>query len=370
MKVALVHDWLTGMRGGEKIMEGLCELFPDATVYTLIYNPDRVSAIINRMPVKTSFLQRVPAIFKNYRYFLPFFPKAIGRFDLREYEMVISSSHCVAKGVKTSSSTCHICYCLTPMRYAWDFHGDYFGHWPPKIRKVINLILKKLRKWDLESSRQVDFFLAISQNIARKIKNIYGREVAGIIYPPVDTEFFSPPKKESSRDYFLIVSALVPYKKVDLAVESFNRSGLPLVIIGEGPERKRLGKLARPNVKFLGWQPKDSIREYYHNARALIFPGEEDFGIVPLEAQAMGCPVIAYGKGGVKETVLEEKTGIFFNRPQIESLTEAVKKFQNLTFDPAFLRAHALKFDRRVHLEKLRNFIFTRYQEFKGEKVA
>ncbi len=370
MKVALVHDWLTGMRGGEKILEGLCELFPEATVYTLIYNPARVSGIINRMTVKTSFLQRVPAIFKYYRYFLPFFPKAIGRFDLREYEMVISSSHCVAKGVKTSSSTCHICYCLTPMRYAWGFHGDYFGHWPPGIRRVINLILKKLRKWDLESSRQVDSFLAISQNIARKIKNIYGRETAGIIYPPVDTVFFSPPKKESSRNYFLIVSALVPYKKVDLAVESFNRSGLPLVIIGEGPERKRLGKLARPNVKFLGWQPKDNIREYYHNARALIFPGEEDFGIVPLEAQAMGCPVIAYGKGGVKETVLEEKTGIFFNRPQIESLTEAVKKFQNLTFDPVFLRAHAIKFDRRVHLEKLRNFIFARYQEFKGEKVA
>jgi len=370
MKVALIHDWLTGMRGGENILEGLCELFPQATIYTLMYNPDRISSTINHLPIKTSFLQHIPGIFKFYRYFLPFFPKAIEKFELKDYDLIISTTHCVAKGAVKSSSACHICYCFTPMRYAWGFHGEYFGHWAPMIKVIIHSILGRLRKWDIESCRRVDFFLAISQNIAQKIRSVYGREVSQVIYPPVDTTFYTPLGICQPRDYFLIVSALVPYKRINLAVEAFNRLGWPLVIIGEGPERRRLEKLARSNVKFLGWQSKEILRQYYNDARALVFPGEEDFGIVPLEAQAMGCPVVAYGKGGVKEAVVEGKTGIFFEQLETESLIEAVKKFQNFDFDPAFLREHALKFDRKIHLEKLKNSILNIYQESKGEKVA
>jgi len=370
MKVALVHDWLTGMRGGEKILEGLCELFPKASLYTLVFNPERVSMPIRRMAIKTSFLQYIPSVSKNYRYFLPFFPKAIEQFNLKEYDLVISTSHCAAKGVKTVPSSCHICYCLTPMRYAWGFHGEYFGHWPSILKKPLDLILAKLRKWDLDSSQRVNFFLAISENVAQKIKNIYGRKVSRVIYPPVDTEFFTAQGRHNCKDYFLIVSALVPYKRINLAVEAFNRLGLPLIIIGEGPEKNRLERAALKNVKFLGWQAKDIIRRYYSQARALIFPGEEDFGIVPLEAQAMGCPVIAYGKGGVKETVVEGKTGIFFYQLQAESLIAAVKAFSKLNFNSETIREHSLKFARSVHLEKLKDSIFTIYQDFKGEKVA
>ncbi len=370
MKVALVHDWLTGMRGGESILEGLSEIFPQATVYTLIYNPHRISGKLKRLPIKTSFLQHIPGIFRYYRYFLPLFPLAIERFNLEGYDLIISTSHCVAKGVKVPKSSCHICYCFTPMRYAWDFHGEYFGHWPPVLKKVVNFFLAKLKRWDMISSQRVDYFLAISDNIAKKIRRIYGKEVFQVIYPPVDTSFFNSNGSNNKKDYFLVVSALVPYKKIDLAVSAFNRLELPLVVIGEGPEKTRLEKLARSNVKFLGWQSRESIREYYNNARALIFPGEEDFGIVPLEAQAMGCPVIAYGKGGVRETVVEGETGIFFNELQEEFLIEAVNKFRNYDFDPVFIRKQALKFDRGVYLEKLTNAILNIQQGFKGEKVA
>lgn len=370
MKVALVHDWLTGMRGGEKILEGLCELYPQATIFTLIYNPQKVSNIINRMPIKTSFLQTFPAIFNHYRYYLPLFPKAIEQFNLQEYELVISTSHCVAKGVRTLPSTCHICYCLTPMRYAWGFHGEYFGHLPKKIKKIIELMLAKLRKWDLTTSHRVDSFLAISQNIAQKIKEIYGKKVFKVIYPPVDVDFFNSEERIHRQNYFLVVSALVPYKRIDLAVKGFNRLGLPLVIIGEGPESPRLEKQARANISFLGWQPQEVVRQYYSQARGLIFPGEEDFGIVPLEAQAMGCPVIAYGKGGVQETILDGKTGIFFEQPKEESLIKAVNKFQELIFDPEFLRKQALKFNRALHLKELKNSILEIQQEFRGKKIV
>jgi len=368
MQVALIQDWLTGMRGGEKCLEVFCELFPEATLFTLLHKRGALSPTIERMKIRTSFVQRFPKAEAWYRNYLPFFPAAIEEFDLREFDLVLSSSHCVAKGIIPAPNALHLCYCHTPMRYIWDVYHHYFGR--EQVGALARLALpyfaNYLRLWDVASSQRVDHFIANSQHVQRRIRRYYRRE-AEVIHPPVDTAQF--PLAEGHDGYYLIVSALVPYKRVDLAVEAFNRLGERLVIIGDGPGLKALQKIARQNIEFIGWQDQIALVSYYTRCRALIFPGEEDFGIVPLEAQACGKPVIAYASGGALETVkgprLEESicTGVFFDQPTPESLIDAVHRLAAIDFDPRQIRRHALQFDREIFKAKIKRFVTEKYEQ-------
>ena len=371
MKVALVHDWLTGMRGGEKCLEVFCEIFPGADLYTLIYDRDAVSPIIKQLNINASWIDRLPRAKKHFRYFLPFFPSATEKFDFRAYDLILSSSHCVAKGIFAHRAL-HMAYVHAPMRYVWDQHDAYFGTGAPrKSRAAMALCRRYLQRWDVRSSERVNYFIANSNNVAAKIKTLYGRE-STVIHPPVDVERFA--LAERREPYYLIVSALVPYKRIDVAIAAFNKLKLPLKIAGEGPLRKKLAKLARPNIEFLGWVSDQALATLYASCQALIFPGEEDFGIVPLEAQASGRPVIAYGKGGALETVLpldspELATGVFYREATVESLTAAVRAFQQHRhrFDPAAIRRHACRFSRDRFKVQITDYIAARSREHAAE---
>jgi glycosyltransferase involved in cell wall biosynthesis len=387
MKVALVHDWLTGMRGGERCLEAFCELFPDADLFTLLHVPSTVSSRIESMRIHTSFLQNLPGIEKYYRYTLPLMPWAISSFNLNGYDLILSSSHCVAKGVRNAGGSAHICYCFTPMRYIWDQFDIYFsgrGRWVQSI--FMRLLRPFLKNWDVRSNRGVHQFIAISRHIQKKIENSYQRE-STVITPPVNTRFYSP-SSEPREDFFLIVGALSPYKRVDLAVEAFNELGYPLRIIGAGPEMPYLRTIAASNIQFLGWIADEQVRSHYARCRALVFPGEEDFGIVPLEAQAMGCPVIALGKGGALETVIpepgswkpqtgipEEKTqkptGLFFYQAEKESLCQAIEHFNTVEtrFDANEIREHALEFNLDQFRYRIQMFVQEFLKKSHAEKI-
>lgn len=350
LNVALSHDWLTGMRGGERVLELLCDGFPAAPVHALIHNRGAVSDAINRHDVRTSFLQRVPGIFKYYRYFLPFYTAAIGGMRAPEADLLISTSHCVAKGLKTRPGTKHLCYCFTPMRYAWMFFDEYFGGNPAK-KFFLEPLLAYLRAWDVEASKKVDLFVAISRHVQRRIQIHYGRE-ADVVYPPVNTAYYTPgPGQHDGFD--LVVSALVPYKRLDLAIGAYARSGYPLKVVGTGTERSALETIADANIEFLGWQPDERVRDLYRRCRFLVFPGEEDFGIVPVEAQACGKPVIAYAHGGAVETVIKGVSGILFKEQSEEALIHAVDEAASTTWDPAAIRANAERFSTRNFLDGL-----------------
>jgi glycosyltransferase involved in cell wall biosynthesis len=371
MKVALVHDWLTGMRGGEKCLEVFCEIFPGADLFTLIFDPDKVAPVIKRLNIRASWIDRLPGAKKYFRYFLPFFPGAIEDFDLSDYDLILSSSHCVAKGIFPHRAL-HIAYVHAPMRYVWDQHDAYFGAGASRLsRAAMTLCRRYLQQWDLRSAERVNYFIANSENVAAKIKMLYGREAA-VVHPPVDVERFR--LSECPEPYYLIVSALVPYKKIDIAVAAFNRLKLPLKIAGEGPLRQKLEKRARPNIEFLGWVSDETLATLYASCEALIFPGEEDFGIVPLEAQASGRPVIAYGKGGALETVLPLDnlglaTGVFYREPSAESLIAAVGAFQQnrQRFDPAAIRCHACRFSRERFKVQIEDHIAARSRDHAAE---
>ncbi len=369
-KIALVHDWLTGMRGGERCLEVFCELFPYSDLFTLLHRKGSLSETIEEMAIHTSVLQSLPLAKKKYRHYLPIMPWAIQRFDLSKYDLVFSSSHCVAKGVKIGPHTKHICYCYSPMRYIWDQRESYFGENGMGIveQTGMNFFLKYLRTWDIKAAQRVDKFIAISNFVADRIKRCYGRE-SDVIYPPVNTSFYLLERKEPG-NYFLMVSALAPYKRVDLAIEAFNRLQLPLRIIGTGQMESHLKKIAGPNIEFLGWRSDEEIRVAYAKCRAFIFPGEEDFGITPLEAQSCGKPVIASGRGGVLESVIPvnpdkkigasgSATGLFFYKQDVESLEEAILSFQKIEsdFDPEEIRKNALKFDRRKFKKKIELYL-------------
>ncbi len=376
-KIAIIHDWLTGMRGGEKVLEIFCELFPDADIFTLIHVRGSVSKIIEERRIRTSFLQKIPLARERYRSFLPLFPLAIEGFDLRGYDVVVSSSHCVAKGVLTSPATIHICYCHTPMRYVWEQYNTYFGDGKkgPVSRFLMPAIAHYLRMWDVASSNRVDYFVANSHNVANRIKKHYKR-TAEVIHPPVDCSLYTPADTHKEGDYYLMVSAFAPYKRIDIAVGAFEKLGLPLIIIGGGQEEEQIRKMAKKHVTCIGWQSSETLRDYYRGCKALIFPGEEDFGIVPLEAQACGKPVIAFAKGGVLETVRglfpysettpetaqkqpESPTGVFFQEQTEESLMKAVKFFEQHTnlFDPLAIRRNAEGFDCQIFKEKFKRHV-------------
>ncbi len=355
-------------------MEVFCELFPDADLYTLLHVKGSVSATIGKHPIKTSFIQYLPYAKRYYRYYLPFFPKAIETFDLGTYDLVFSSSHCVAKGVKTSPKTCHISYIHTPMRYIWDQYEAYFGNgrsgW--MARKGMDLMRPFLQRWDVASSCGIHVLIAASHHVADRIRRCYGRD-ADVIHPPVDLHAF--PISQKDNGFYLIVTALAVNKRVDLAIEVFNRLKCPLKIVGAGPEEKRLRQMAGPTVEFLGWKTGTNLQEAYAACRAVILLGEEDFGIVPLEAMACGKPVIAYGKGGVLETVVpllnpgnSHPTGVFFYEQSAELLTEAVRYFEvhREQFDPVQIHDHVKPFDRHKFKERVRQTILLKLQEFKS----
>jgi glycosyltransferase involved in cell wall biosynthesis len=376
MKIAIIHDWLTGMRGGEKCLEVFCRLLPGADLFTLVHATGSVSPAIEKMRPNVSFLQYLPFAKEKYRYYLPLMPLAAELLDLREYDFILSSSHCVAKGVLKKSGATHLSYCYTPMRYIWDQYDQYFGgeNSGSVASKVMPHLVPILRRWDVHSSRRVDQFIAISKHVKKRIQKYYNRD-AKVIYPPVDTNFYSP-TGEKPQNFFLMVSAFAPYKRLDLAVEAFNKLRYPLKIIGEGQDSTKLKRLAGPNIEFLGWLPDRSIRSYYARCRAFIFPGEEDFGITPLEAQAMGRPVIAYGRGGILETVnpdistwkpeydipkeaTHRPTGMFFAEQTVGGLISAVRDFESIEngFDPKAARQNALKFDTEIFIQHIRSEI-------------
>ncbi len=373
----MVHDWLTGMRGGERCLEALCELFPDADLYTLLHIRGTVSPTIERHRIKTSFIQSLPWAKRWYRYYLPLFPSAIERFQLEPYDLVLSSSHCVAKGVSPPAGARHLCYIHSPMRYVWDQFDHYAGggRSGPLARLGMEVFRARLQRWDVASAARVDEFVANSHNIAAKVQRYYHRP-ASVLHPPVDWHAFQAAEK--SEDFYLMVTAFAPYKRVDLAIQACNLMKRRLKIIGKGQEEPRLRKLAGPTVEFLGWQPDDAVRDHYRRCQALLFPGEEDFGIVPLEAMASGKPIIAFGRGGALETVLplsgeahcadehlrrepgavERATGIFFGEQSVDSMVHAMSRFEQCrpAFDPQAIRNHAAQFDRKLFKDRIKVF--------------
>jgi glycosyltransferase involved in cell wall biosynthesis len=363
-RVVLVHDWLTGMRGGEKCLEVVCRRWPEARLFTLLHKVGAVSPDIERRPVRTSFLQQLPGVEHYYRYLLPVMPLAAAGWRLPACDLVVSFSHCVAKAARPPRGVPHVCYCFTPMRYAWHQRRAYFGveRLGRLPARAIDSVLEILRRWDRRTAATVTHFLAISRTVQQRIAECYGRS-STVVYPPVDTDYYypAPVKREG---YYLVVSAFAPYKRLDLAIAACRRLRRPLVIIGAGQEEWRLRALAGPDVHFLGWQPDGVIRDHFRRCRALLFPGEEDFGIVPVEAQACGASVIAFGRGGATETVIpldsrREPTGVWFAEPTAECLAEAMQTFeiQAREFTPNAARKQAVHFSRRRFEEELFTYL-------------
>jgi len=344
------------MRGGEKVLEALCQLYPDATIFTLLHKKGSVSHLIERMEIKTSFIQKFPFAASKYRYYLPFFPTAMELFNLEEFNIIISSSHCVAKGAIIPQNSLHICYCHTPMRYAWNMYYEYFNKQRVGLisRITIPFFINYLRIWDIVSSNRVDYFIANSKNVSQRIKKFYNRSSV-VIHPPIDTDFFQPGTHK--KDFFLIVSALAPYKKISLAIETFNQLKVPLKVVGIGSEFRRLKKMAKSNIEFLGWVSNEELLELYQQCRAFIFPGEEDFGICPLEAQACGKPVVAFARGGILETLIDGKTGVFFHKPTVDALIQAIDKVEKISFNKESIRQNALRFSKEKFKQKICEYI-------------
>jgi glycosyltransferase involved in cell wall biosynthesis len=368
MRVAIIHDWLLGMRGGERILNVFCQMFPQAEIFTLIYNKGTLTPTLENRPIHTSFLQDLPSVKEKYRNYLPLFPTAIESFDLKGYDLIISSSHCVAKGARKPKNAYHFCYCYTPMRYMWVFFDQYFGSYPAWKKALVWLIGEDLKRWDIATLPRVDDFVAISQTIKDRIQDVYKRD-STVIYPPVEVDKFKFDPSRKKGDYYLCVSALVPYKRIDIMVEAFNRMpDKKLVIVGDGNIRKEWeSKKVSRNIKFTGWLGHDEVVKVCSEAKAFLYAAFEDFGIAPVEAQAMGVPVIAYGRGGTSETVIpingpfadENPTGVLFYEQEAQSLIDAITEFERkeAEFNPLDARRNAERFSEDNFRNNIKGFV-------------
>ena len=356
MKVAIVHYWLVKMRGGENVLEAICELFPQADIYTHVYCPENISDVINSHHVHTTFIQKLPFSNRLYQSYLPLMPWALSRLDLSEYDLVISCESGPAKGVKVSADARHVCYCHTPMRYVWDMYEEYRSNAGLLARIMLPLLINWLRRWDKATSEGVDQFIANSRFVQQRIKNIYGRE-STVVYPPVAVNDFKV--SEGNEEYYLYAGELTHYKQPQLAVEAFNRSGRKLVVIGEGPIGEELKMSAQSNIQFLGRQSFDQLKVHFSQCKALIFPGIEDFGIIPVEVMASGRPVIAFREGGALETVVEYETGLFFSEPTPDSLNSAINKFESdeVHFESSAIRQLAGRFSKQRFMSEMREML-------------
>ena len=363
MKVALVHDYLNQMGGAERVVLALHEIFPDAPIYTSIYDPERVDAAFQKMDIRTSFMQKLPLVKKHHQPFLPFYPFAMERLDLRGYDLVLSSSSAFGKGVITRPETMHICYCHTPMRWCWNYNEYIKREQLGRIsRSILPFFITGLRVWDQTSAMRVDHFIANSPAVAERIQKYYRRE-AVIIPPPVEADRFTFDPTIQPEEYFLIISRFMPYKRIDLAIAACNLLRLPLVSIGNGRDEKRLKSIAGSTIRFMGRLSDAEVLYYYAHCRAFILPGEEDFGITPLEAQASGRPVIAYRAGGALASVIDDVTGTFFNEQTVESLAAALASFDERKYDPQIIRNHALEFDMPRFHRRILQFIEAKMSE-------
>ena len=367
MRVAIVHYWLVSMRGGEKVVENLIDMFPDCEIFTHFVDPDRISGKIRSRPIRTTFVAKLPFAKRHFRSYLPLMPLALESIDLREFDVVISSESGPAKGVITTPHTMHVCYCHSPMRYLWNMYHDYRESAGMLTAACMGPVFHYMRGWDFESAARVDHFVANSTAVARRIEKYY-RRTPDIIYPPVDVDSFHVSHDIS--DEYLCLGQLVPYKRFDIAVRAFNELGKPLAVIGDGPEYRKLASIAGPTVRLLGPQPNDIVREYLSRCRALIFPGEEDFGIVPVEAMASGRPVVAFGRGGVLDTIVDRVTGVLFDEQSVHGLVDAVRRFEAISgsFVPESLVTHARRFRAEAFRDAMGRYIFERYEAFRRQQ--
>lgn len=357
LKTALVHHWLVTQRGGESVFDALLEMFPGSDIFTLVYGSGRASPTLQQRAVRTSLLQHFPFATRWYPYYLPFFPWATDQMDLSGYPLVISSDAATMKGIRTLPGALHICYCHTPIRYVWSGYDEYARQLGRVSRILFQRVARSLRRWDFEAAQRVTYFVANSQTVAARIRRFYGRE-STVIYPPVDTDYFVPDHQaRGSGDYYLLVSQLVPYKRADLVIDAFNRSGRPLKIIGEGSERQKLERRSRPNVQILGPQPREIIRRYLQSCSGFVFAGEEDFGIVMAEALACGTPVLAFGRGGAAEIVQDMHTGVLFKEQSVDSLLEGLSRLESNQFDPEELRGSVLRFGRERFMNEFSQLV-------------
>lgn len=353
MRTAVVHDWLNGMRGGEKVLEAILELYPGAPIYTLFHERGKVSRAIESHRIVASWLNRIPGSRRYYRNLLPLFPSAVESWDFSGFDLVISSSHAAAKGIRAGKAK-HICYCHTPMRYVWDAEDDYsFGNLKGTVFRAMR---RRLQRWDCEAAARVDHFVANSRFVRERIREYYGRD-AEVIHPPIDTQFFTPSTDAGRDDFYLAAGALVPYKRFDVVVAAFNKLNRRLIIAGSGPELKRLRSIARSNVDVRGWVTDEQLRRLYRGAKALVFAAREDFGMVAVEAQACGCPVIAFGAGGSSETVQDGVNGILFPEQHPNDLIEAVRRFETMGWPAEQVRHRVEIFSREAFQSKVRKFI-------------
>jgi len=368
LKIALVHEYLVKLGGGERVLKVISDLFPKADIFTILYDPKVVYKILKRRKrIKSSFLQNFPLAIKKYQYYLWLMPKAIKSLDFSNYDIIISDSHCFAKGIRFPKTALHICYCYTPTRYLWLNSKEhlqktqFFG----PLKKIIPRLLEKLKKWDYQAAQKPTAIGATCQNVQKRIKLYYNRN-STVIYSPIDWHFWRPTKKKS--DFFLYVSRLEPHKRPDLAVWAFNRIGLSLKVVGKGSLLEKLAKIAKSNIEFLGEVSDSKLRDLYSQAKAVIFPQEEDYGLVPLEAAACGTPTIAYKKGGALETIIENVTGTFFEKPAANSLIKAIENFQAEKFNPKILRKHTQNYSIERFQKNFKEFVKKEYQKLGSKK--
>ncbi len=357
LKLAFVVSWLNQYGGAERVLEAAHALYPDAPVYTSIYDPATLPRAYRAWDIRVSFMNRLPFVYRHHQKFLPLYRYAFEAFDLRGYDVILSITSAFAHGVKKTNGARQLCYCLTPARFLWQY-DEYARNeaLSGAARALLPAVVTSLREWDRRAAARVDEFIAISREVQKRIRACYGRE-SNLIYPPVDVNLFRVAAPSEVSDYFLIVSRLVPYKRIELAIEAFNQTGLPLVIAGDGRDRARLEALAKPNVKFLGRVSDAERLDLMARCRAFVFPGQEDFGITPLEANAAGRPVLAFGGGGALDTIVEGMNGMLFHAPRAEALSACLRAFDARAFDAARIRAHAEKFDTRVFQTMLREHV-------------